>query len=143
MEKTYVIKGEAQNDWLLVDASGKGIGRLASQVANLLMGKHKPSFTPGVTMGDYVVVTNASKLSITPKRMITKFYYRHSGYPGGLTVTSLKDMMATYPDRVIRFAVWGMLPHNSYGRELMTRLRIFAGDEHVHSAQKPEKMDLE
>ena len=141
MEKTYVIKGEPSNEWLLLDANGQGIGRLATQIANYLLGKHKPEFTPGVKMGDYVVVINAAHLAITPKKMITKMYYRHSGYPGGLTETTLKDMMRTYPDRVIRSAVWGMLPHNKHGRALMTRLKIYAENEHPHEAQNPKRVN--
>lgn len=141
VEKTYVIKGEPSNEWLLVDANGQGIGRLATQIANYLMGKHKPEFTPGVKMGDFVVVINAAHLAITPKKMVTKMYYRHSGYPGGLTETSLKDMMRTYPDRVIRSAVWGMLPHNKHGRALMTRLKIYAENEHPHEAQNPKRVN--
>ena len=141
MEKTYVIKGEPSNEWVLVDANGQGIGRLATQIANYLLGKHKPEFTPGVKMGDFVVVINAAHLAITPKKMVTKMYYRHSGYPGGLTETSLKDMMRTYPDRVIRSAVWGMLPHNKHGRALMTRLKIYAENEHPHEAQNPKRVN--
>ena len=141
VEKTYVIKGEPSNEWLLVDANGQGIGRLATQIANYLLGKHKPEFTPGVKMGDFVVVINAAHLAITPKKMVTKMYYRHSGYPGGLTETSLKAMMATYPDRVIRSAVWGMLPHNKHGRALMTRLKIYAENEHPHEAQNPKRVN--
>ena len=141
MEKTYVIKGEPSSEWLLVDANGQGIGRLATQIANYLMGKHKPEFTPGVKMGDFVVVINAAHLAITPKKMVTKMYYRHSGYPGGLTETSLKDMMRTYPDRVIRSAVWGMLPHNKHGRALMTRLKVYAENEHPHEAQNPKRVN--
>ena len=141
VEKTYVIKGEPVNNWLLLDANGQGIGRLATQIANYLLGKHKPEYTPGVKMGDYVVVINAAHLAITPKKMVTKMYYRHSGYPGGLTETSLKDMMRTYPDRVIRAAVWGMLPHNKVGRELMTRLKVYAENEHPHTAQNPTRMN--
>ncbi len=141
VEKTYVIKGEPVNNWLLVDANGQGIGRLATQIANYLLGKHKPEFTPGVKMGDYVVVVNAAHLAVTPKKMVTKMYYRHSGYPGGLTETSLKDMMRTYPDRVIRAAVWGMLPHNKVGRDLMTRLKVYAENDHPHAAQNPTRMN--
>ena len=141
MEKTYVIKGEPSSEWLLVDANGQGIGRLATQIANYLLGKHKPEFTPGVKMGDFVVVINAAHLAITPKKMVTKMYYRHSGYPGGLTETSLKAMMGTYPDRVIRSAVWGMLPHNKHGRALMTRLKIYAENEHPHEAQNPKRVN--
>ncbi len=141
VEKTYVIKGEPVNNWLLVDANGQGIGRLATQIANYLLGKHKPEYTPGVKMGDYVVVVNAAHLAVTPKKMVTKMYYRHSGYPGGLTETSLKDMMRTYPDRVIRAAVWGMLPHNKVGRDLMTRLKVYAENDHPHAAQNPTRMN--
>ncbi len=141
VEKTYVIKGEPVNNWLLVDANGQGIGRLATQIANYLLGKHKPEYTPGVKMGDYVVVVNAAHLAVTPKKMVSKMYYRHSGYPGGLTETSLKDMMRTYPDRVIRAAVWGMLPHNKVGRDLMTRLKVYAENDHPHAAQNPTRMN--
>ena len=141
MEKTYVIKGEPTSEWLLVDANGQGIGRLATQIANYLLGKHKACYTPGCKMGDFVVVVNAAHLAITPKKMATKMYYRHSGYPGGLTQTNLKEMMRTYPDRVIRSAVWGMLPHNRYGRDLMTRLKIYAGNEHPHGAQNPKRVN--
>ncbi len=141
VEKTYVIKGEPVNNWLLVDANGQGIGRLATQIANYLLGKHKPEYTAGVKMGDYVVVVNAAHLAVTPKKMVTKMYYRHSGYPGGLTETSLKDMMRTYPDRVIRAAVWGMLPHNKVGRDLMTRLKVYAENDHPHAAQNPTRMN--
>lgn len=140
MEKTYVIKGTPESEWLLVDANGQGIGRLATQIANYLMGKHKPTFTPGVDMGDFVVVINAGHLGITQKRLDTKMYYRHSGYPGGLTTIRLRDQMNRYPDRVIRSAVWGMLPHNRLGRKLLTRLKVYRGNEHPHEAQKPRKV---
>ncbi len=138
VEKTYVIKGAAEQEWLLVDASGQGLGRLATTIAMYLMGKHKPTFTPGVDMGDFVVVVNASALGLTPKRMTTKNYHRHSGYPGGLTTTSLRDMLAKYPDRVIRRAVWGMLPHNKFGRHIIKRLKVYGGSEHPHQAQNPK-----
>lgn len=141
VEKTYVIKGEPENDWLLIDANGQTIGRLATQIANYLLGKHKPNFTPGVKMGDFVVVINADHLAINPKKMLTKYYYRHSGYPGGLTETSLKDMMNTYPERVIESAVWGMLPHNKHGRALLKRLKVYAGNDHPHAAQNPRKVN--
>lgn len=141
MEKTYVIKGEPQSEWLLVDANGQGIGRLATQIANYLMGKHKPTFTPGVKMGDFVVVVNADAIVATPKKMISKMYYRHSGYPGGLKETTLKDMLQKHPERVIRSAVWGMLPHNKHGRALLRRLKIYAGNEHPHEAQNPTRVN--
>jgi large subunit ribosomal protein L13 len=138
VEKTYVIKGTPEAQWVLVDASDQIIGRVATQIANYLMGKHKPTYTPGVEMGDFVVVINAKQLRIPGKRGVDKMYYRVSGFPGGITATQLKDMMNTYPERVIRRAVWGMLPHNKYGRSLMRRLKIYAGNEHPHAAQNPQ-----
>ncbi|MEN4041250.1 MAG: 50S ribosomal protein L13 [Anaerolineaceae bacterium] len=138
VEKTYVIRGKAETHWILVDANDQGLGRLATQIASYLMGKHKPSFTPGVDMGDAVVVINASRLRFTQKRLEEKNYNRHSGYPGGLKTTSLKDMLARHPDRVIRAAVWGMLPHNRLGRKMIKRLKVFSGSEHRHQAQTPQ-----
>lgn len=141
VDKTFVIKGTPEAEWILVDAANQGIGRLATQIAGFLLGKHKPTFTPGVEMGDFVVVINASQLKITGKRLDEKNYYRHSNYPGGLTTTSLRDQMKNRPDRVIRAAVWGMLPHNKVGRELIKRLKIYAGNEHPHAAQNPHPVE--
>ncbi len=138
VEKTYVIKGEPQSDWLLVDANDQGLGRLATQIANYLMGKHKPTFTPGVDMGDFVVVVNASNIKVTQKKMVEKIYYSHSGYPGGIKSINLRDLLDKNPDRVIRRAVWGMLPHNKLGRQLLKRLRVYGGNEHPHEAQQPK-----
>lgn len=138
VEKTYVIKGKTEPQWLLVDADGQGLGRLATQIAYYLLGKHKPTYTPGVDMGDIVVVLNASKLRFSQKRLESKRYYWHTGYPGGIKSVDLKDLIAKYPDRVIRRAVWGMLPHNKLGRKLLKRVKIYAGDEHPHEAQKPQ-----
>jgi large subunit ribosomal protein L13 len=138
LDKTYVLKGKQEPEWLLVDAAGQGIGRLATQIANYLLGKHKPSFTPGVEMGDVVVVINADKLAITQKKLETKNYYHHSGYPGGLKTVSLKDQMKNHPDRVITAAVWGMLPHNRMGRSILKRLKVYAGSEHPHTGQNPK-----
>lgn len=138
MEKTYVIKGKPESDWLLVDATGQNLGRFATQIAAYLLGKHKPTFTPGVAAGDHVVVVNASKLGLSEKRLDTKNYYKHSGYPGGLKTVGLREQIATHPDRVIRAAVWGMLPHNKLGRQLIKRLKIYGGAEHPHTAQTPE-----
>lgn len=140
MEKTYVIKGQAEREWLLVDANEQSLGRLCTQIANYLLGKHKPTFTPGVDMGDFVVVINARHLSFTQKRLENKNYYHHSGYPGGLKTTPLKDMLAKFPERVIEHAVWGMLPHNKHGRRLMKRLKVYADNEHPHAAQHPRKV---
>jgi len=140
VEKTFVIKGKPESEWLVLDANGQKLGRLATQVAQFLIGKHKPTFTPGVDMGDFVVVINAEKLDIDQKRLETKMYHHHSGYPGGIKSVSMARQMEIHPDRVIRAAVWGMLAHNKQGHRLMKRLRIYAGNEHPHEAQKP--MDI-
>jgi large subunit ribosomal protein L13 len=138
VEKTYVIKGKPESDWLLVDATGQNLGRFATQIAAYLLGKHKPTFTPGVAVGDHVIVVNAAKLGLSEKRLDTKNYYKHSGYPGGLKTVGLREQIATHPDRVIRAAVWGMLPHNKLGRQLIKRLKVYGGAEHPHTAQTPE-----
>ncbi len=141
MEKTYIPKGrEITHDWYVVDASGEILGRLASRIARVLLGKHKPSFTPGVELGDFVVVVNAGKLRVTGKKLTEKMYYRHSGYPGGLKAISLKDQLAKRPDRVVRAAVWGMLPHNKRGRQIIKMLKIYAEAEHPHQAQQPKPL---
>ncbi len=143
MQKTYVPKsGDIAHEWKLVDANGKNLGRLATQIAIILLGKDKPTFTPGVDTGDYVVVVNAERITVTGKKLDDKYYYRHSGYPGGLKKINLRDQLAKYPDRVIRQAVWGMLPHNRYGRKLIKKLKIFAGPDHPHNAQHPEPVEL-
>ena len=141
VDKTFVIKGTPEADWILVDAANQGIGRLATQIAGYLLGKHKPTYTPGVEMGDFVIVINASQLAITGKRLDEKNYYHHSNYPGGLKTTSLRDQMKNRPDRVIRAAVWGMLPHNKFGRKIIKRLKIYAGSEHPHAAQTPRTVE--
>ena len=138
MDKTYVIKGKPESNWIVVNAADQNLGRIATEIARFLMGKHKPTFTPGVAMGDYVVVINASKLDIAEKRLDTKMYHHHSGYPGGLKSVGMREQMTKRPDRVIRAAVWGMLPHNRLGRQLIKRLKVYAGSEHLHEAQKPE-----
>jgi large subunit ribosomal protein L13 len=141
VDKTFVLKGTPEANWVLVDATDQGIGRLATQIAAFLLGKHKPTYTPGVEMGDFVVVINASRMQITRKRLDDKMYYRHSNYPGGLKTTSLRDQMQSRPDRVIRAAVWGMIPHNKLGRRLIKRLKIYAGNEHPHEAQSPQPVE--
>ena len=138
MEKTYVPKGKVESGWILVDANGQGLGRMATVIAAYLLGKHKPIYTPGVDTGDFVVVINSSQLKLTNKRMDTKFYYRHSNYPGGLKTVSLRDQMKNRPDRVLRHAVWGMLPHNKLGRQLIKKLKVYSGSEHPHAAQNPQ-----
>ena len=145
MYKTYYPKkDEIERSWYIVDANGENLGRLATRIATVLLGKHKPTFTPGVEMGDYVIVTNAGGITVTGTRtnskLDTKKYYRHSGYPGGLKTRTLRQLLETYPDRVIRSAVWGMLPHNKRGRSLLKRLRVFATAEHPHEAQNPEPL---
>ncbi len=141
MEKTYIPKaGEVSQEWVVVDANDQNLGRLATQVATLLLGKHKPSYTPGMEMGDYVVVVNAGQITVTGTKLEDKKYYRHSMYPGGLKTINLRRQLAEHPDRVIRSAVWGMLPHNAFGRKLIRKLKIYAGPEHPHAAQKPKML---
>ncbi len=141
MQKSYYPKpGEVERRWVLVDARDQRLGRLATRIARMLMGKDKPSFTPGVETGDFVVVINAEKITVTGNRMDDKVYYRHSGYPGGLKRITLRDQLARFPERVLQSAVWGMLPHNRYGRKLMKRLKIYAGAEHPHEAQQPQPL---
>ncbi|HEY45857.1 MAG: 50S ribosomal protein L13 [Anaerolineae bacterium SM23_ 63] len=144
MQKTYYPKpGEVTHDWYVIDAADQNLGRFATQVARLLLGKNKPQFTPGVDIGDFVVIVNAKKIAVTGKKLDDKFYYRHSGYPGGIKQISLRDQLGRFPERVIRAAVWGMLPHNRYGRKLMKKLKIYAGPDHPHAAQKPQQFVLE
>lgn len=145
MYKTYYPKaGEIERKWFVVDASGQNLGRMAAAIARVLLGKHKPTFTPGVEMGDYVVVVNAGKVTVTgtktASRLTTKTYYRHSGYPGGLKSISLRDQLKSRPDRAIRAAVWGMLPHNRRGRSILRRLKIYAEAEHPHTMQNPQPL---
>lgn len=143
VEKTYIPKAsEITPEWYLVDASGQNLGRLATQVATILLGKHKPNFTPGMDTGSFVVVVNCEQIQVTGKKLEEKFYHRHSIYPGGLTSISLKDQLKRHPDRVIRAAVWGMLPHNKYGRQLIRKLKVYAGPQHPHEAQQPKPVAL-
>ena len=137
--KTYMANPDKlEKKWYVVDASGMVLGRLASEVASVLRGKNKPEFTPNVDTGDYVVVINADKIKVTGKKLDQKIYYRHSDYVGSLKETTLKEMLAKHPERVIEFAVKGMLPKGPLGREMMTKLHVYAGAEHPHAAQKPE-----
>jgi len=142
VEKTYIPKpGEISQSWLLVDANDQNLGRLASRITSLLLGKHKPNFTPGVETGDYVVVVNAERVRVTGNKMEAKVYYRHTNYPGGLKEITLRQQLARHPDRVLRSAVWGMMPHNKLGRRLMKNLKIYAGPDHPHAAQQPRVLD--
>lgn len=144
MQKTYYPKpSEVTHDWYLVDATGQNLGRFATQVARLLLGKNKPEFTPGVDTGDFVIIINAEKIVVTGKKLDDKYYFRHSGYPGGMKQISLRNQLERFPERVIRSAVWGMLPHNRYGRKLMKKLKIYAGPDHPHGAQKPQPLVLD
>jgi len=134
---------EVTREWYVVDANGKTLGRLATEIARVLRGKHKPIFQPNIDTGDFVIVVNAEKVDVTGNRLTEKFYYRHSGYPGGLKAVSLRDMLKTHPDRVIREAVWGMLPHNSLGRQQLRKLKIYRRADHPHAAQKPKPLEVE
>jgi len=131
-----------ERKWLLVDAEGKRLGRLASEVATILRGKHKPTYTPHVDTGDYVVVINADKIEFSGKKLTDKLYYRHSNYPGGLKVRNAAEMMDKFPERVVEIAVEGMLPKNKLGRKMIKKLHVYKGPEHKHEAQQPEEYEL-
>jgi large subunit ribosomal protein L13 len=140
--KTYSPKPEdIQREWFVVDAKDQTLGRLATQIAVLLRGKHKPIYAPHVDTGDYVIVINCEKIRVTGDKLDDKFYYRHSGYPGGIKSISLRDQLQKYPDRVILQAVRGMLPKNRLGRQMIKKLKIYAGENHPHEAQKPRKLE--
>lgn len=144
LQRTYMAKEqEVDKKWYIVDARGKTLGRLASQVAALLRGKHKPTYTPHVDSGDYVIVINAKDVRLTGKKMDQKIYYRHSRYPGGLKTRTAAQMLETKPERMVELAVWGMLPHNRLGRRQIRKLKVYAGSEHPHAAQKPEPIAVE
>ena len=141
--KTYnLTQEEIQREWFVVDAEGQTLGRIASRVAAILRGKHKPIFTPWFDCGDYVIVVNADKINVTGNRMDSKVYYRHSGYIGGLKSITLRSQLQKHPERVLAAAVKGMLPGNRLGRKMYKKLKIYAGDEHPHAAQKPTKLEL-
>jgi large subunit ribosomal protein L13 len=139
VDKTYIPKStEISQDWILVDANDQNLGRLATQVAQLLLGKHKPNFTPGMDTGDYVVVVNCERVRVTGTKMEEKFYYHHSQYPSGIKAVSLRQQLQRHPERVIKSAVWGMLPHTKFGRQLIKKLKLYPGPDHPHSAQQPK-----
>ena len=141
--KTYVATPkDRERNWLLVDAEGQTLGRLATQIADALRGKRKPTYTPHVDTGDFVVVVNAEKISVTGDKRQAKLYHRHSGYPGGLKTRTLNDMLERRPEEVIRLAVRGMLPKNRLARKQLTKLKVYAGPEHPHEAQKPQPMEI-
>lgn len=133
---------EKQREWLVVDAAGQTLGRLATQIANVLKGKHKPIYTPGMDCGDYVIVVNAEKVRVTGKKLDDKFYYRWSGYPSGLSEISLRKQLANHPERVIQAAVNGMLNRNRQRRQLVKKLKVYVGPEHPHQAQQPKPFPL-
>lgn len=134
---------EIQREWYVVDAAGKTLGRLASEIAKILRGKHKPIYTPHVDCGDFVIVVNADKIRVTGRKLDEKMYYRHSGYPGGFKSFSLREMLARRPERVIELAVRGMLPKNRLGRRMIKKLKVYAAPTHPHQAQQPKPLELE
>ena len=142
-KSTYFFKqSEVEQKWYLVDAQGQTLGRLATQVAKVLRGKHKPVFTPNIDAGDFVIAVNAEKIKLTGKRTELKEYFHYTGYPGGAVFDSFKDMVKKNPQRVIEHAVKGMLPHNRLGKKIIKKLKVYSGVEHPHMAQKPEALAL-
>jgi large subunit ribosomal protein L13 len=142
--KTYVATpADRERNWLVVDATGQTLGRLATRIADALRGKRKATYTPHVDVGDFVIVVNAEKISVTGRKREQKLYHRHSGYPGGLRTRTLDDMIERRPEEVIRLAVKGMLPRNRLGRAQLRKLKIYAGPDHPHAAQKPQPMEIE
>lgn len=141
--KTYVTKlDEVKREWFVVDATGKTLGRLATEIARILRGKHKPIYSPMIDVGDYVIVVNAEKVRVTGRKLTEKFYYRHSGYPGGFKQISLRDMLARHPTRVVEYAVRGMLPKSALGRRMFKKLKVYAGPDHPHQAQNPKPLEV-
>ena len=138
METKSIRANEISREWFIVDAEGQTLGRLASEIAQIIRGKKKPFFTPHMDMGDFVVVVNAEKVKVTGNKEKDKTYFRHSGYPGGVTQISLRKVRQDYPERIITNAVKGMLPHNRLGRQLLTHLKVYSGTDHPHSAQLPK-----
>ena len=142
MKTLSIKKDQISREWFVVDASNQNLGRLASNVAQVIRGKHKPFFTPNLDMGDFVIVINADKVSLSGKKSDTKKYWRHTGFPGGQKEVSFNQMQEKYPDRVITNAVKGMLPHNRLGRKLLTHLKVYSGADHPHSSQQPKKLEF-
>lgn len=143
MKTHQVTPDQIARRWYLVDAEGQTLGRLASRVAQILRGKHKPIYTPYLDTGDHVLVVNAEKVRLTGKKLDQKRYYRHSGYPGGLKETPIRRMLETYPERVVELAIKGMMPKGTLGRSMTRKLRVYAGPDHPHSAQQPVSIDLD
>jgi large subunit ribosomal protein L13 len=142
VDKTYYPKeSEITNDWVVMDANGQNLGRFATQVAQHLLGKLKPNFTPGVEMGDFVVVVNCERVVVTGTKLEDKKYFHHTGFPGGIKSITLKDQLKKHPERVLEAAVWGMLPKTAHGRRLLKKLKIYAGPNHPHDAQAPKTVE--
>ena len=142
MDTIFVKPKDITRKWYIIDASGKRLGRVAVKAANLLRGKHKPEYAPHQEVGDYVIIINADKVEVTGNKRDRKMYYRHSGYPGGLTAERFSDMIQRKPTYPMEHAVKGMLPHNRLGRKLFTNLKVYAGENHPHAAQKPETVEI-
>ncbi|MCF7824334.1 MAG: 50S ribosomal protein L13 [Candidatus Marinimicrobia bacterium] len=141
--KTYNVKaGDIEREWWIVDATGMTLGRLSSSIAQILRGKHKPTYVPYLDSGDFVIVTNAEKVRVSGNKEEQKTYFRHSGYPGGAKFTSLAQLREAHPERIIEFAVKGMLPHNRLGRAQIKKMKVYAGDSHPHEAQQPKPLEI-
>jgi large subunit ribosomal protein L13 len=142
--KTYSPKAsEVKHDWYVIDAKGQNLGRVASEAARLLRGKHKPTYTPHMDMGDYVIIINAAEITVTGNRLNDKVYYRHTMYPGGLRSITLRDQLAKFPERPLEAAIKGMLPHNKLGRAMYRKLKVYAGADHPHGAQQPKTYEFD
>jgi len=141
--KTQSIRAQdVRHDWYVIDAADRTLGRIATEIAHRLRGKHKPEYTPNVDTGDYVIVVNAAKVRVSGRKTTDKIYYHHTGYPGGIKATSFARMQAEHPERVIETAVKGMLPRNPLGRAMYRKLKVYAGPEHPHAAQQPQTLDI-
>ena len=142
MKTNTISANDIERQWFVADADGRTLGRLASKIAQILRGKHKVNFSPNMDMGDHVIVINAEKIHVSGNKEYDKTYFRHSGYPGGVTVTDLQHLRRTHPDRIVINAVKGMLPHNRLGRKMLNHLKVYAGAEHPHEAQTPKILDI-
>ncbi len=143
LQKTFTpTPADIKREWFVVDATDQTLGRLASDVANILRGKHKPTYAPHMDGGDFVVIINAEKVAVTGNKAVQKLYYRHSGYPGGLSELSFEQMQERYPERIIEGAVRGMIPKNRLGRQILTKLKVYAGSDHPHAAQNPQPLEI-
>jgi len=143
LQKTFTpTPAHIEREWFVVDATDQTLGRVASDIAHILRGKHKPTYAPHMDGGDFIVVINAERVAVTGNKALQKIYYRHSGYPGGLRELSFEQMRDKYPDRIIQAAVRGMLPKNKLGRQMLSKLKVYAGPEHPHSAQKPQPLEI-